>query len=93
MAARNFIQFSIPLTLTSGGVIQTTHCMLTADALEGFATDPVNMGDRILLGLEIASGAKASETFRIEYRVTHAHPEAWDGQPCTWFMAVPSDPR
>jgi hypothetical protein len=89
MASRNSIEFSIPLTLSNGIVIQPSYCRLTADSLEGYTKDAVQRCDEILLEFVISSGAAASQKAGRIYLVTHAHPDIYDGKPCTWFMAVP----
>jgi hypothetical protein len=86
---RNSIEFSIPLALGSGGTVQTSHCKLTADYFEGFAKDAIQKGELILLDFIIGSAGAQTESIRRQYLVTHAHPEQHEGQPCTWFMAVP----
>lgn len=89
MAARNGIEFTIPLTLGDGRTVQTVYCKLTADALEGYGEDGIHRGDEILLDFIIGSGGGITQTTRIAYRVTHAHPDSYQGRGCTWFMAVP----
>jgi hypothetical protein len=89
MAARNCIELSIPLALSNGSTIRTQHCKLTADFIDGYTDDSITTGDEILLDFVISSAAKATQTTRKMYHVTHAHPESCDGNPCTWFMAVP----
>jgi hypothetical protein len=86
---RNSIEFSIPLALGNGRTVQTRHCILTADYFEGFAKDGVSKGESILLDFIIGSASATTDSIRREYVITHAHPEACDGEPCTWFMAVP----
>ena len=39
--------------------------------------------------VEVTGATQASQTFRRIYRVTHAHPESYNGQASTWFMAIP----
>ncbi len=89
VAMRNCIEFSIPLALGNGSTVQTLHCKLTADYLEGYAKDGLKKGETILLDFVIGSGRATTDSIRREYAVTHAHPETCEGLACTWFMAVP----
>jgi hypothetical protein len=89
MASRNSIEFSIPLTLSNGTIIQPTYCRLTADSLEGYTRDAIQRCDEILLDFIISSGTSTSPKAGRIYLVTHAHPDVYDSKPCTWFMAVP----
>jgi sirohydrochlorin ferrochelatase len=89
MAARNCIEFAIPLTLGDGRIVPTGYCKLTADALEGHANEAIQRGDEILLSFVISSGTHATESTARVYSVTHAHPEEWNGRSSNWFMAVP----
>jgi hypothetical protein len=90
---RNFIQFSIPLTLCCGRTVRTIECKLTPEALEGYTTDPLTNGDEILLDFEISSGSQPSQKTCTVYQVTHAHPEVLHGDAAHWFMAIPNRRR
>jgi hypothetical protein len=86
---RNSIEFAIPLALGNGSTVQTLQCKLTADYFEGYAKDEIKKGETILLDFVIGSAGTMTDSIRREYAITHAHPETCEGQPCTWFMAVP----
>ena len=86
---RNSIELSIPLALGDGSIVETIQCKLTADYFEGYAKDGLKKGGLILLDFVIGSAGVMTDSIRRKYLITHAHPEICDGQPCTWFMAVP----